>query len=394
MNNQATQWKVLHKLGQAVTVTGYTSAGVVLTVLLAGFVPPMEGQEVRRPVAKKIATLRPEDYPLPIVQNAQGSAIRGVVMKNNYATLATDAQGISSRSPVLHAKAERTWMEFLPQSVVLNTQSGQQNLEHTASTLSLVLAEEAYSFEHTNPLLTTQPMAFGEALTHGGLPLRWQHSSAPHAKQNSVDFDPMCALQRPTMEALQTKLLARAYAPGSGETYLGMARRYKSIVNKVAKRYKLRPSLIYAIIHTESNFRPRLTSAASAMGLMQILPSTAGGEVHKYLYGHNAVITHEDLEQPEINITFGATYFHLLMTQHLHGIVQHRSREICAIAAYNMGIGRLMRYFGATPEAAFARINSLTPQQVFQHLTEILPIPETRTYISRVSHRESFYTSL
>ncbi len=384
MKKRTPRKKILQRLGHAATFTGCTGAGFALAVLLTGFVPPMEGHAVRRPVTKNFAQLRPEDYPLPIMHSASGASWRAPVSKKPL-----DA------SEQEYAKAPlQRWMTFSPQYISLNTSLGQRELAAAASALTVVLENSNATFEPLATLVTTQPKTHGEALSTTGMPLRWQHSDTPHTEHDAVDFDPLCALERPSMEALQAKLMVRAYAPASGESYRSAARRYAPIVHKMAKRYKLRPSLIFAIIHTESNFRPRLASAASAMGLMQLLPSTAGGEVHKYLYGHNALITHEDLAKPELNITFGTTYFHLLMTQHLHGIVQHRTREICAIAAYNMGIGRLMRYFGATDQEAFAAINALTPQQVFQTLTETLPIAETRAYVSRVSHRESMYANL
>ncbi len=384
-----------NKLGQAITITGSTGVGAALAILLAGFVPPMEGQSIRRPVAKKVAELRPEDYPAPIVHSASGTSFRASVSKK---ILSAKPESYVSASGMIFGKASApSWMQFSASSLALNTAQGSKQLENTASAMALVLEDGADYVALAGQealLVTTQPKGFGEALTSAGRPLRWQNTDTPHTEQNWEDVDPLCALERPSMEALQAKLLTRAYAPGTGESYRVAARRYAPIVRKMAQKYKLRPSLIYAIIHTESNFRPRLASSASAMGLMQLLPSTAGGEVHRYLYGHTAVVTHEDLAQPELNITFGATYFHLLMTQHLYGIVQHRTREICAIAAYNMGIGRLLRYFGPSDEAAFAAINALTPQQVFQQLTEVLPIAETRAYVSRVSYRESMYKNL
>ncbi len=385
MHKKMPLWNFLYKLGQAITMTGYTSAGIVLTLLLAGFVPPMDGPSVRRPVTKKVAQLRPQDYPLPIVHNTNGTSFRAAVSKEK----------VYAQPQVLSASSTtKNWVGFSSQHIVMHTQLGQKKLDSSLLMPAVVMAEEATFFDKDSALLSTQESQLGEALGPSGKPLRWQQSTFPQDPQEPASFDPMCDLQRPSMEALQAKVLARAYAPATGESYVSAARRYAPIVNKLAQRFKLRPSLLFAIIHTESNFRPRLMSPAAAMGLMQILPSTAGGEVHRYLYGRNAIVSHEELARPDVNITYGATYFHLLMTQHLHGIVQHRSREVCAIAAYNMGIGRLTRYFGATQEEAFAHINSLTPHQVYEHLTKRLPISETRTYVSRVSHRESIYKNM
>ncbi len=385
MHKKTPLWNFLHKLVQAATVTGYTSAGVVLSLFLVGFVPPMEGHSVRRPAEKKVAQLRPQDYPLPIVHNTNGTSFRAAVSKEKiYANASTNAP----------SHTQKNWVDFSSQHIVLHTQLGSKKLDNGALAFTVIMAEEAALFEKDSALLSTQPAQLGEALGHSGKPLRWQQSTFPQDPHEPASFDPMCDLERPSMEALQAKVLARAYAPASGESYVSAARRYQPIVNKLAKRFKLRPSLLFAIIHTESNFRPRLMSPAKAMGLMQILPSTAGGEVYRYLYGRNAIVSYEELARAETNITYGATYFHLLMTQHLNGVVQHRSREICAIAAYNMGIGRLMRYFGSTAEEAFAHINRLTPHQVYTHLTQTLPISETRTYVSRVNHRESLYKNM
>ncbi len=378
-------WKVSSKLYQAAAITGYTSAGALLAVFLVGFVPQVENTHLRRLVSKEVMELRPQDYPSPILHSEDGSSFRAPANKEFRHT----DTGIESH---LSKEQSTAWLQFTPHSILLNTMSGQHRLSGTAQALTSVLAADLYSWHDDTQLLTPQPLAYGEALAHNGSPLRWRHDQVKTV-QDAAHFDPMCSLQRPTMEALQATLYARAYTPRRGESYVTMARRYKNIVASVAQRFKLRPSLIYSIIHTESNFRPRLVSSAAAMGLMQLLPTTAGGEVHKYLYGHTTTMTLEELSNPELNITFGATYFYLLMTRHLHGIHDARSREYCAIAAYNMGIGRLMRYFGGD-QVAFANINALSSQEVYRLLTQILPIAETRAYVSRVSQREHFYRNM
>ena len=59
---------------------------------------------------------------------------------------------------------------------------------------------------------------------------------------------------------------------------------YRELVERFAKRYNLSVELVYAIIHSESDFSPTLVSSKSAMGLMQILPGTASDEVHRFFF--------------------------------------------------------------------------------------------------------------
>ncbi|MFL5935535.1 MAG: transglycosylase SLT domain-containing protein, partial [Gaiellaceae bacterium] len=53
--------------------------------------------------------------------------------------------------------------------------------------------------------------------------------------------------------------------------------RYKAIVRGHARNYHLNPALLAAVIETESKFRADAKSPSGAIGLMQILPSTAHG---------------------------------------------------------------------------------------------------------------------
>ena len=51
--------------------------------------------------------------------------------------------------------------------------------------------------------------------------------------------------------------------------------RYPTIVRTHARTYDLDPALLAAVIYSESRFRPHVRSARGAIGLMQLLPSTA-----------------------------------------------------------------------------------------------------------------------
>ena len=49
---------------------------------------------------------------------------------------------------------------------------------------------------------------------------------------------------------------------------------YQDIIAQKAEKYQVEPALIYAVIRSESNFRPEVESSAGAIGLMQLTPET------------------------------------------------------------------------------------------------------------------------
>ena len=153
-----------------------------------------------------------------------------------------------------------------------------------------------------------------------------------------------------------------------------------------ARRYGLNAALVYAIIHSESTFRPTLVSRSSAMGLMQLLPSTASDEVHRFLYGTRGNVGFAELAVPEINIRYGTTYLHILMTRYFQDVRDPVAREYCAVAAYNIGPNRFLRFWGPTHAEAVARINSLDVKELYRKLTVELPVRETRFYVAKVQH--------
>lgn len=185
--------------------------------------------------------------------------------------------------------------------------------------------------------------------------------------------------------AQKNGIMPRSTSKGKSKQYWGIAERY-------ANRYDLTPELILAIIRAESNFNPSAVSQRNAIGLMQIVPETAGGEVHKYLTGENSTPSEDMLFHPDSNIKYGTAYLHLLQTRYFQDIESDASRCLCVIAAYNGGPGAVLRAFDQSPGQAIALINTMTPDEVYTALKEKLPRYESRLYVDRVlGHMESLY---
>jgi len=171
------------------------------------------------------------------------------------------------------------------------------------------------------------------------------------------------------------------------------ARKYRPLVLHNANRYAISKNLVFAITKTESDFNPYAVSSAPAFGLMQIVPTTAGRDVYKFLNGRDGLPSRAFLFNPENNIQYGSAYLHLLGYKYLGEIKNPVSREYCVIAAYNGGAGDVLRTFHRDRHRAPKSINGLSPLQVFQTLRKKLPRDETRRYLVKVMDAKKEFVS-
>jgi membrane-bound lytic murein transglycosylase C len=167
-------------------------------------------------------------------------------------------------------------------------------------------------------------------------------------------------------------------------------------VVKHSREAMVMQALVLAVIETESAFNPQAKSGIPAYGLMQIVPNSAGLDATEQIFGKGRILSASYLYDSSNNIQIGSTYLHILLYRYLKGIEDPLSRLYCAVAAYNTGAGNVSRAFiGSTRiSKAFPKINSMTPQEVYEHLIENLPYEETQKYLERVSKRINKYESL
>lgn len=145
---------------------------------------------------------------------------------------------------------------------------------------------------------------------------------------------------------------------------------YETILRTHADNYGLDPALLAAVIYTESKFDPSAKSQAGAIGLMQLLPSTAQG-IADHTGGGN--YRPSDLYDPEINIRYGAWYLSRMARKYR----DHPQALDLALAAYNAGQGNVDAWVAATPAGAPVRIR----------------FRETRDYLERVHRLQGLYRS-
>ena len=172
------------------------------------------------------------------------------------------------------------------------------------------------------------------------------------------------------------------------------ADKYRPLVHQFARQYDISPSLIFAIIRTESNFNPYAVSSAPAYGLMQLVPTSGGREAYRRAKGKDVAPSRDYLFDPTNNVELGTAYLNVLMFNQLEDVAHNVSREYCVIAAYNTGPSNVFRTFSRDRVAAVNQINGLQPASVYDQLHEHLPYQETRHYLEKVTgYRKAFVSS-
>ncbi len=144
-------------------------------------------------------------------------------------------------------------------------------------------------------------------------------------------------------------------------------RDYVEYVRKYSYRYGVDENMIFAIIKAESGFDKDAESAAGAIGLMQIMPSTYEGDLKNALgFDSGKGDTFTALKNPETNIICGTYYF-----SHWQ---KYFEDDATALAAYNAGPGTVERWL--SDKSLINAEGKLDPEKI--------PYKETRKYVRRV----------
>lgn len=148
---------------------------------------------------------------------------------------------------------------------------------------------------------------------------------------------------------------------------------FKAQVQKSAKDSNLAEEWIWAIMRTESMYKPDVISPVGARGLMQLMPYTAAQLLR--LRGEPSKIDPVELIDPGLNIKLGGQYLSRLSTK-------FKGQLPLVAAAYNAGPHRVENWL-----ISFGHLET-------DEFVEHIPFLETRNYVKRVVRNHTFYRRL
>ena len=149
---------------------------------------------------------------------------------------------------------------------------------------------------------------------------------------------------------------------------------YSEYVSKYSKEYNVDENLVYAVIKAESNFNANAKSEKGAVGLMQIMESTAK-DISKNM---NLQIKNDELAEkllePETNINIG--------TKYLSTLIQKYGNKEVALVAYNAGIGTVDNWI----EKGIINKDGSNIEKV--------PYKETNNYVRKILRDYKIYSKI
>lgn len=179
--------------------------------------------------------------------------------------------------------------------------------------------------------------------------------------------------RRAAHQIARTDLASQLRGPAVGKTALryrvAFPLAYRDLIEANGKRYGVPPDLMQALMREESSLDPNVVSWAGAVGLTQLMPSTARAVAQRLGLG---AITEARLRDPALNVRIGTAYLGSLLER-------WKGSYALACASYNAGPGAVSRWL---QERGHLELDEFV---------EEIPIDQTRGYVKRVLGSYSAY---
>lgn len=140
------------------------------------------------------------------------------------------------------------------------------------------------------------------------------------------------------------------------------------LIQKYAAENGVDPLIVLSLTKQESAFNSSATSVSGALGLMQLMPTTAIETVPGQIRA--------ELLIKDINVKIGTTYLSKMLTKFQGNLVY-------AIASYNAGPGAVSRW-----------IHNAPPGRNMLEFIESIPYKETREYVAAIIRNYYWYSKI
>lgn len=146
--------------------------------------------------------------------------------------------------------------------------------------------------------------------------------------------------------------------------------KYQAYVNNASSEFNIPTDLIYSLINVESSFNPNAKSPVGAIGLTQLMPSTA-----QYICTKNNIdYSQINLYNPQDNIYVGCMYLRYLFNKF--------DNTYTALSAYNAGETNVLNWLNNSKYSS----DKIT--------LNYIPFNETNNYIKKIKLNKKIYLNL
>lgn len=143
--------------------------------------------------------------------------------------------------------------------------------------------------------------------------------------------------------------------------------KYKSVIIKYSSLNSIEPYLVASIINEESSFNKNAVSSKGAVGLMQLMPTTAEWICERL----NTIYNKDDLFIPELNIKYGTYY--------LNYLIKKFKNKDTALVAYNAGEGVVSKWL---------QDKTISLDGI---ILNVIPYKESENYLKRINNSFKLY---
>ena len=169
--------------------------------------------------------------------------------------------------------------------------------------------------------------------------------------------------------------------------------RYKELIEIEARRFNIPTEIALAIAETESAFNPKAKSHVPAYGLMQLVPKTGARDAYQWIYKKDKFISGRYLYKPRNKVELGCAYLSMIRHHYFSAIRDDELAYICAIPAYNTGVGNVSKALinKTNIREASKKANKMNKDELYDKLYSDLSSKEAKNYLKKVWIRKENY---